>query len=314
MARKHRIHVAGALYHVILRGNNGQEIFRDSRDRYQLQDLVEEGARRFGYQLLGYCWMGNHIHAAVQVGRISLSAAMHNLSFRYTGYFNWRHKRIGHVFQGRYKAILIDSDSYLLQLVRYIHMNPVRARLVGDPGAWEWSSHRVYLGDAGQPPWLATAPVLERFHAQEPRARAAYRKFMGMPEELMSPLDFKRGNQKTAVLGSDLFAHRMECKAGWEPSRGDYSTVRIVEAVCLAGGVSEEALRTSRRGDVVQARTAAAHLVATEGDGNLTALAQLLGRDPSTMSRAAGRYEASEGARQVAAGAQAILRNASMHA
>lgn len=314
MARKQRIHVAGALYHVILRGNNAQPIFRDDKDRYRLQDLIEEGTRRFGYQLLGYCWMGNHIHAAVQVGRVSLSAAMHNLSFRYTGYFNWRHKRIGHVFQGRYKAILVDSDSYLLQLVRYIHMNPVRARLVGDPGAWEWSSHRAYLGEAGAPPWLATGPVLGRFHTHEQRARAAYRKFMGTPEELMSPLDFKRGNQKIAVLGSDLFAHRMERKAGQEPLRDEFRTVHIVEAVCAAAGISDDALCGSRRAVAVDARAAAAHLVATSGDGNLTALARMLGRDPSTLSRGAGRYQTSEAAAEVAARARAILRNASLHA
>lgn len=314
MARKPRIHVAGALYHVILRGNNGQLIFVDSQDRYRLQDLIAEGARRFGYHLLGYCWMGNHIHAAVQVGEISLAHAMHHLSFRYTRYFNWRHKRIGHVFQGRYKAILVDSDSYLLQLVRYIHMNPVRAKLVDDPAAWPWSSHRAYLGEDSQSPWLLTAPVLARFSTRLSRARDAYCRFMETPEKMMSPLDFKRGNQKIPVLGDELFAHRMARKACGDYRQARHRTVSIIDAVCLAAGLSQQALCTSRRTQCVQARVAAAHLVATCGDGNLTALAQLLMRDPSTLSRAAARYEGSVLAPEVVARAQIILANASMHA
>lgn len=314
MARKPRIHVAGALYHVILRGNNGQPIFIDDKDRYRLQDLIAEGAKRFGYQLCGYCWMGNHIHAALQVGEISLSHAMHHLSFRYTRYFNWRHKRIGHLFQGRYKAILVDSDSYLLQLVRYIHMNPVRAKLVDDPAAWPWSSHRTYLGEESQCSWLLTEAVLARFSTRMPRARDAYCRFMLTPEKMMSPLDFKRGNQKIPVLGDELFAHRMARKACGDCIRPQFRAVQIVEAVCLAAGLSQEALCTSRRMDCVHARAAAAHLVVTCGDGNLTALAQLLERDPSTVSRAATRYEGSALAVEVATRAQTILANASMHA
>jgi REP element-mobilizing transposase RayT len=314
MARKPRIHVAGALYHVILRGNNAQPIFSDNKDRYQLQDLIADGASRFRYHLLGYCWMGNHIHAAIQVGDIPLSHAMHHLSFRYTGYFNWRHKRVGHVFQGRYKAILVDSDSYLLQLVRYIHMNPVRANLVDDPAAWAWSSHRAYLGEDVPAPWLLTGPVLSRFSPRMPRARDAYCRFMHMPEKMMSPLDFKRGNQKIPVLGDELFAHRVERKACGDFVRQQYHTAQIVDAVCLAAGVAQEALCTSRRAECVHARSAAAHLVAACGDGNLTVLAQFLMRDPSTLSRAAARYEGCVSAAEVAARAETILANASMHA
>lgn len=310
------MHVAGALYHVMLRGNNFQPIFHDDQDRYWLQDLIAEGAQRFHYQLLGYCWMGNHIHAAIRVEQIPLSHAMHHLSFRYTSYFNWRHKRVGHVFQGRYKAILVDSDSYLLQLVRYIHMNPVRAQLVDDPAAWPWSSHRAYLGegDGSLGPWLDTGPVLARFSDRMARARAAYREFMQVPEMMMSPLDFKRGNQKVPVLGDDLFAHRMERKACSEFARPRYRATQIVDAVCLAAGLAEEALCGSRHARAVCARSAAAHLVASCGDGNLAALARLLMRDPSTLSRAASRYAHCEAAAGVAARAEVLLADASMHA
>ncbi|GAB2840546.1 transposase [Pseudoduganella ginsengisoli] len=315
MARKLRIHVAGGLYHVILRGNNRQPIFHDDKDRYRLEDLIEEGSSRFHYQLLGYCWMGNHIHAAVQVGKVPLSSAIQNLSFRYAGYFNWRYQRVGHLFQGRFKAILIDSDSYLLQLVRYIHMNPVRAQLVDTPDAWAWSSHRAYVGEIAAPPWLDTAPVLARFSDRPQRARKAYRTFMGMPEKMMSPLDFERGNQKVPILGDELFAHRMERKAFRDaPAMEQFSAEEIVNAVCLAAGMSGEGICTSRRADALHARMAAAHLVLTRSDRNLTALARMMARDPSTLSRAAMRYEASEAAQEVAGRALAVLANARMHA
>lgn len=316
MARKPRIHVAGALYHVILRGNNGQPIFGDDTDRHKLEELIAEGARRFGYCLLGYCWMGNHIHAAIRVGRVSLSTSMHNLSFRYTGYFNWRHQRIGHVFQGRYRAILVDSDSYLLQLIRYIHLNPVRAGIVREPGGWAWSSHRVYLGQAGAPVWLEPEMVLEQFSTRTDRARAAYRRYMGMADP--NPMDFKRGNQKCAVLGDELFARRMVRRAAQEEPVQRFSTAEIVAAVCKAAGIAKTALGKARTRASIDARVAIAHLVVAHGDGNLSELARRLGRDASTMSRAAARFN--EGAdcvsnpEMLARRAKVILCNSQLHA
>ncbi len=100
---------------------------------------MAEGVGQFGHQIHGYCWMGNHIHLAVQVVEVPLSRIMQNLAFRYTRWVNKRQGRVGHLFQGRYKAILVEAQSYLLELVRYIHLNPVRARLVEEPAAYRWS-------------------------------------------------------------------------------------------------------------------------------------------------------------------------------
>lgn len=317
MARKPRIHVAGALYHVILRGNNRQPIFCDDADRRKLEELIANGAQRFGYRLFAYCWMGNHIHAAIQVSDAPLAVAMQNLGFRYTGYFNCRHKRIGHLFHGRYKAILIDSDSYLLQLVRYIHQNPVRASMVDDPGAYMWSSHCAYLGQIRAPAWLDTVPVLEQFGARAPRA--AYRRYMGMPEPMLEPVDFKRGNQKIPVLGDELFAHRMLQDSFNEPQSERVPTDDIVDAVCKAAGMSITALRTSQRRDAIEARAAAAYLHSLHGEGSLRDLGKRLHRDSSTLSRAATRCKGTDqadggGARLVAARAAAILRDAHLQA
>jgi len=147
MARKPRIHIPGGVYHVMLRGNGGQDIVFCDEDRYHLYLLVQEGVGRFGYRVHGFCWMTNHLHLAVQVGEIALSRCMQNLAFRYTRWINRRERRMGHLFQGRYQAVLVERDSYLLELVRYIHLNPVRTGMVKAPRDYPWSGHRAYLGE-----------------------------------------------------------------------------------------------------------------------------------------------------------------------
>lgn len=143
MARKPRIHYPGAFYHVMLRGNDGQVIFFDDSDRCRFYLLIQEGISRFRYRVHAFCCMGNHIHLTIQVSEIPLSRIIQNLSFRYTRWINRKYGRIGHLFQGRYKAILVDADIYLAQLVRYIHLNPVRGRLVMNPEDFSWSGHNA---------------------------------------------------------------------------------------------------------------------------------------------------------------------------
>jgi len=138
MPRKPRIHYPGALYHVMLRGNGGADVFLEDGDRYRFYLLLQEGVERFGFRIHAFCLMDYHIHLALQVGEISLSRIMQNLSFRYTQWINWRTKRKGHLFQGRYKAILIEEDEYLLQLVAYLHLNPVRAGMIDNPIDYRW--------------------------------------------------------------------------------------------------------------------------------------------------------------------------------
>ena len=177
MARKPRLHVPGGFTHVMLRGNGGADIFFAEADRRRFLDLIAEGVERFGHRLHGYCLMTNHVHLVVQAGEAPLSRAMQNLAFRYTRQVNARKKRIGHLFQGRYKALLVDAESYLLELVRYVHLNPVRAGLVADPADWPWSGQRAYLGREDLP-WLTTDWVLAQFGRRRAGARAGYRAFV----------------------------------------------------------------------------------------------------------------------------------------
>jgi len=143
MTRKSRIHYPGAVYHVILRGNGGEDIFFARQDRTRFYLLLQEGVERYGHRIHAFCCMTNHVHLAIQVAEISLAKIIQNVSFRYTRHINKRKKRIGHLFQGRYKALLIDAETYLLELVRYIHLNPVRAGIVHKPDEYPWSGHRA---------------------------------------------------------------------------------------------------------------------------------------------------------------------------
>ncbi len=143
MPRKPRIHFLGALYHVIARGNRGQKIFLDNKD-YQLYiRFLNEYKNRYGFYLYAYTLMPTHVHLLIEVVETPLSKLMQNLQFRYTRNFNIKYKKRGHLFQGRYKAILCEKDSYFLELSAYIHLNPARAGLVEEPINYRWSSYRL---------------------------------------------------------------------------------------------------------------------------------------------------------------------------
>ena len=148
MARALRIDLPGGLYHVIARGNQRRKVFRDAVDYQRYLTLLARYQQRHGFILFAYVLMPNHLHILLSPTRVSLSKTMQGLQQSYTRHFNQRHRLVGHCFQGRYKAILCQSDAYLLELARYLHCNPVRAGLASTPDEYEWTSHRLYL--AGQ--------------------------------------------------------------------------------------------------------------------------------------------------------------------
>ena len=180
MARKPRVHVPGALYHVISRGNQRQAIFRADADRRRYLDLLRHYRARYQFKLRAYVLMGNHVHLLMEVGTHSLAKIMQGLQQSYTLYFNRKYNLVGHLFQGRYKDILCDRDSYLLELVRYIHLNPVRSKIVTDPVDYAWSSHRDYLnsGTAKASAMVQSEWILEQFAPNLARARHRYEEFV----------------------------------------------------------------------------------------------------------------------------------------
>ena len=196
MARPIRIEYPGAFYHVISRGNERRAVFREEIDYELFLSTLEEASDRFDVLVHAYCLMSNHLHLLIQTQDSNLSQFMKRLLGVYTIRFNRRHKRYGHLFQGRYKACLIDQDSYFLQLSRYIHLNPVKAKLSDYPEKYRWSSMRFFLRDDG-PSFLHKKFTLESFNS--PRA---YRVFV---KEGMSQKDDLPKPMAGCILGSESF-------------------------------------------------------------------------------------------------------------
>jgi REP element-mobilizing transposase RayT len=290
MARKPRLHLSGGLYHVMLRGNVGQDIFFDAEDRHHLYLLIQRGVQRYGHRVHGFCCMSNHIHLVIQVADDPLSGIMHNLSFRYTRWINKKQARTGHVFQGRYKAILVDADRYFLELVRYIHLNPVRAGLVENPADYAWSGHRAYLGKETLP-WLETDWVLSQFGKRLKTCRKRYEAFVRAGQEEGYRQAFHQGGEEGRVLADDRFLDRVLGKR--VPTFPAVSLAEIVACVSEAYGVGEEALRGPSRNRVAcEARAVIGWLSRCLGASSIKDVAIYFQRESSTFSRHIGAIDA----------------------
>ena len=268
---------------MMLRGNGGQDIFFCPEDRYHLFMLMQEGIERFGHRVHAFCLMGNHIHLVIQVSDIPLSRIMQNLSFRYTRWVNSRHKRMGHLFQGRYKALLVDGDSYLRELVRYIHLNPVRAGLVKYLGDYAWSSHQVYLGKE-RIAWVTCDLVLSYFDNSVDVARKSYAQFVmdGVSETYRA--EFHDGCEDSRVLGEDHFLQHVMAQTN-EAVAVKISLDEIFMSVASEFGIDEDDLcGPSRKRSFTEARGVAAWLVLEMGQHTLAELARRMNRDPSGLS------------------------------
>jgi putative transposase len=178
--RKPRLEYPGALFHVIARGNQRQKVFLEDGDYVRYLRLLGDPLEGRGFILYAYCLMGNHVHLLIeQTTEFPLSRYMQRLQSAYTAFFNHKYDKTGHLFQGRYKAILVDKDSYLVSLVRYIHLNPYRAKIESRLGEYPWSSHRQYLGRDKEPLAKVSAErVLSLFSRMKVLARKAYERFM----------------------------------------------------------------------------------------------------------------------------------------
>ena len=288
MARKPRIHYPGAFYHVILRGNGGQDIFFSKKDRTKFYLLLQEGIERFEHRIHAFCLMTNHVHLVIQVGDIALSKIMQNVTFRFTRYINSRRKQIGHLFQGRYKTILIDADNYLLELVRYLHNNPVRAKITKTPDQYMFSSHQAYLGK-NTLPWLTTDQVLTQFAKQRKSAIQLYHDFVlqGAGEDHRQ--EFYCGLHEGRILGDERFSEKALSKAAEKYSK-KLLLEDVVEAVCAFYNIPIDIIaEPGRKRPASEARAAAALLVQEYDNLKLIALGKYLNRDLSTVSQAANR-------------------------
>jgi putative transposase len=178
MTRPLRIEYAGAVYHITSRGNEKKVVFKDDQDRINFLNTLQHVNKRYNWLCHAYCLMDNHYHLLIETPDGNLSLGMRQLNGVYTQLFNKRHQRTGHLFQGRYKSILIQKDSHLLEVCRYVVLNPVRARMVERPEAWKWSSYRATAGLESPPPCLTTDWVLGQFSRTRGKAEKKYRQFV----------------------------------------------------------------------------------------------------------------------------------------
>jgi REP-associated tyrosine transposase len=206
MARPLRLEFAGALYHVTSRGDRREAIYETDGDREQFLSVLSEVCEQYNWLCHAYCLMDNHYHLLIETPDANLSKGMRQLNGKYTQSFNRAHRRVGHVFQGRYKAILIDKDSYLLEVARYIVLNPVRARMVRSAKEWPWSSYRTTVGQQEKPNWLNTEWLLAGFGRRKSKAIEAYKQFVSDGKGQPSPWEQLR-NQ--VFLGDEKFVETM---------------------------------------------------------------------------------------------------------
>jgi len=241
MARKPRVHVPGGYYHVMMRGNMGSDLFFSEADYSRFFLLLQEGIERYGHRVHAFCLMTNHVHLLIQVGEIPLSRIIQNLAFRYTRYINSKRKEAGHLFQGRYKAILVDEDSYLLELVRYIHLNPVRAGLCDAASDYDWSSHNAYMGKTTVS-WLYMREVLGRFSEEKARAIQLLKLFTEESHGESRRSEFHTGSHQGQILGDDAFAERALSASGLAVAIKPPSLIEIIDAVCAEYQTGEAVL------------------------------------------------------------------------
>jgi len=207
MARPLRIEYPGAVYHVTSRGDARKKIFLDDTDRQQFLAILGSTIKKYNWLCHAYCLMDNHYHLLIETQDANLSLGMRQLNGVYTQVFNRHHKRPGHIFQGRFKAILVDKESHLLELCRYVVLNPVGARKVEKPEAWQWSSYAATGGLIRKPEFLTTDWILGIFSREKVKAQKQYRQFVREGLKQRSPWDNLRGQ---ILLGGDDFVQKFK--------------------------------------------------------------------------------------------------------
>jgi len=204
MARPLRIVFPDAFYHVTSRGNARSAVFKSKRDREKFLEYLGTATERYNAMIHAYCLMDNHYHLLVETPSANLPQIMRHINGGYTAYFNSKRATSGHLFQGRYKAIVVEKDEYAKELSRYIHLNPVRAKMVGSPAAYTWSSYNFYIGAKKSPEWLHRDFILGYFGGKTSAAQKRYREFVDslVDREYESPLNEVTGS---VLLGTDQF-------------------------------------------------------------------------------------------------------------
>lgn len=277
MARPLRIELAGGLYHISSRGNRGEETFTDDADRQAFLEILGAVSDRMKWICHAYCLLPNHYHLVVETPQPNLAKGMRQLNGVYTQTFNRRHKRAGHIFQGRYKAVLVDRDPFLLEVIRHVLVSPVQLRLVRDATQWRWSSCRATMGKADQPHWLHTDWILEQFAKNRKKAQENFVEFL---KEGKTEANVWESLRNQIYLGDEKFLRRMQRKVG---GKGD-------------GEAAKSPRQSARKpldfyGRKYKDRTEAMAQAYLSGEYSMKAIGDFFSVHYATVSRAVKRFE-----------------------
>jgi REP element-mobilizing transposase RayT len=292
MARKPRIEYEGGLYHVTTRGNQRQKIFRDRGDFVKYLGILTHYKTRYDFYLYAYVLMNNHVHLLMETQKSPLSKILQGINQRYTMYFNWKYGTTGHLFQGRYKAFICDRDDYLLSLIKYIHLNPVRAQISKAPGEYRWSSHRSYIG-RDEHGLVDVNRVLMMFSENTSKGRDLYKAYMSDGSGLSKEEVYHSVSQN--ILGSDEFIElvttRSEGVARKQRGRKEYSLLEIAGEVVRRFGINIEQLRgEGKAGRVSSARKMIA-LISERCGYRRQEIAEFMQKDPAIVTRYLGEKQ-----------------------
>lgn len=287
MARKQRIEFEGAFYHIITRGNQKQKIFKDKDDFLKYLEILFECKKLYNYLLYSYVLMSNHVHLLIETLEIPLSKILQGVNQRYTMYFNKKYKTVGHVFQGRYKAILCDKDEYLLSLIKYIHLNPVRAKIGRTPNEYQWSSHHCYTKESGKEGIVNTDQVLRMFSENKAKARKLYRAYMGNSLAVKKEDIYCTVDQR--ILGNEGFLEKVMDKCDIEimqrKRQKEYPLSEIAKGVEKAYGISLKQIREKGKDRDISTGRKLFSFIAHEYGYKGKEIAEYAKKDPASVTR-----------------------------
>jgi REP element-mobilizing transposase RayT len=287
MARKPRIEFEGAFYHVITRGNQRQKVFKDKDDLLKYLEILSNYKIRYKYFLYAYMLMNNHVHLLIETQGIPLSKILQGINQSYTTYFNRKYKTVGHLFQGRYKAILCDRDEYLLSLVKYIHFNPVRSRIVKTLDGYQWSSHHSYIKKADKVTIVDTDQVLRMFSEDKQRARKLYSAFMSDGQTVRKENIYSTIGQR--ILGSEEFLERVMEKYNGELKKEkrerEYTLYEIAKGIEKVYGITLKQIREKSKSENITLGRRLLNLVAKEYGYKGKEIGQYIRKDPAVITR-----------------------------
>jgi putative transposase len=288
MPRQPRLQYPGACYYIVLQGNNRQDLFISNQDRRYFLSLLRSYKDRFSLKIFAFCLMTNEAHLLIETREANLSTFMQGFNTVYTKYFNGVHNTVGHLFQGRYKALLVDKDHVLPEVTRYIHLQPARGGLREKPWRYQWSSCAAYVESDEREPLVDSEPVLAQFGHIRLKQSVRYLQFI--KDRLKSASDFLLPIVRGSAIGSEAFLARAEEKA-----RGPAAPAKAVHAAdprrILAEVAQQHGLEADKITgplqwrDISQARRLAAHRIWKEARLSVTQISALFNRTPSAISQ-----------------------------